>query len=172
MANLKISQLTPGAPAQATDLLPIDRAGANYSLQVSDVLAEGIVGGSGTPAPGVVASRVLLAQASVDGNYTQALYTVPTGQAGVYQISCGANPRTQSSTSWLINVDVAPPSGTHLGAYLSMSVNIDSGAVGQTPTVYTLYLHAGDVITCGTLTSSGSNSGGTFDVNWVVTRLV
>jgi hypothetical protein len=37
MANLKISQLTAGAPAQATDLLPIDRAGANYSLQVSDI---------------------------------------------------------------------------------------------------------------------------------------
>ena len=40
MANLKISQLTPGAPAQATDLLPIDRAGANYSLKISDAGAQ------------------------------------------------------------------------------------------------------------------------------------
>ena len=39
MANLKISQLSPGAPAVATDLIPIDRAGANFSLQVSDVAA-------------------------------------------------------------------------------------------------------------------------------------
>jgi hypothetical protein len=39
MANQKISQLTSGAPAQATDIVPIDRAGANFSLQVSDILA-------------------------------------------------------------------------------------------------------------------------------------
>jgi hypothetical protein len=39
MANTKISALTAGAPAVSTDLLPIDRSGANYSLQVSDVLA-------------------------------------------------------------------------------------------------------------------------------------
>ena len=38
MANTKISALTAGAPALASDLLPIDRSGANYSLQVSDVL--------------------------------------------------------------------------------------------------------------------------------------
>jgi hypothetical protein len=39
MANTKISALTAGAPALASDLLPIDRSGANYSLQVSDILA-------------------------------------------------------------------------------------------------------------------------------------
>ena len=39
MANTKISALPAGAPAQSTDLLPIARAGANASLQVSDVLA-------------------------------------------------------------------------------------------------------------------------------------
>jgi hypothetical protein len=35
--NTKISQLGAGAPALASDLLPIARAGANYSLQVSDI---------------------------------------------------------------------------------------------------------------------------------------
>lgn len=41
MANLKISQLTAGAPAQLTDVLPIERGGVppNYSLMVSDILA-------------------------------------------------------------------------------------------------------------------------------------
>lgn len=39
MANETISQLTAGAPAQSTDLLPIARSGSNYSLQVSDVLS-------------------------------------------------------------------------------------------------------------------------------------
>lgn len=38
MANTKISALPAGAPAVATDILPIDRAGVNNSLQVSDVL--------------------------------------------------------------------------------------------------------------------------------------
>lgn len=37
MANTKISALTAGAPAVATDLIPIDRAGVNYSLQVADM---------------------------------------------------------------------------------------------------------------------------------------
>jgi hypothetical protein len=41
VANEKISQLTAGAPAQGTDLLPIARSGANYSLKVSDILAQG-----------------------------------------------------------------------------------------------------------------------------------
>ncbi len=40
MANEKISQLTPGAPAQATDLLIIARAGTSLSLKVSDVAAQ------------------------------------------------------------------------------------------------------------------------------------
>src|SRR5580692_650489 len=37
MANTKISQLAAGAPAQATDIIPVDRGGTNVSLQVSDI---------------------------------------------------------------------------------------------------------------------------------------
>jgi hypothetical protein len=46
---------------------------------------------------------------------------------------------------------------------------------GQTGTDFTalpVYLHAADVITCGTVTASGSNTGGAFDVAWIVERLV
>lgn len=39
MANTKISALPSGSPAQATDALPIARAGANFSLAVSDISA-------------------------------------------------------------------------------------------------------------------------------------
>jgi hypothetical protein len=39
MANTKISARTAGSPAQYTDQLPIARAGANFSLQVSDILS-------------------------------------------------------------------------------------------------------------------------------------
>jgi len=37
MSNEKISELTPGGPAQSTDLLPIARAGANYSLTTAQI---------------------------------------------------------------------------------------------------------------------------------------
>ena len=40
MADSTIGNLSAGAPAQASDLLPIQRGSSNnYSLQVSDVLA-------------------------------------------------------------------------------------------------------------------------------------
>ena len=38
--NVKTSAMPAGAPAQATDLVPVARAGTNVSLQVSDILAE------------------------------------------------------------------------------------------------------------------------------------
>ena len=38
MADTKISALTSGAPAQATDATVIARAGANYKLTVSDIV--------------------------------------------------------------------------------------------------------------------------------------
>ena len=49
--NTKISALTAGAPAVATDLIPIDRSGTNYSLLVSDIGAEILASAalSGTP---------------------------------------------------------------------------------------------------------------------------
>ena len=39
MANLKISQLTLGTPAQAGDLLPIDRAGVNFAITAASIAA-------------------------------------------------------------------------------------------------------------------------------------
>ena len=37
MANTKISALTSGSPAQASDVLPVARSGSNYKLAVSDL---------------------------------------------------------------------------------------------------------------------------------------
>src|SRR5258708_5623033 len=39
MPNLKISQLTNGNPAQNTDLIPIARAGANFSVTPASIAA-------------------------------------------------------------------------------------------------------------------------------------
>jgi hypothetical protein len=97
MANLKISQLTPGAPAIATDVIPIDRAGANFSLQVSDInsglapLASpnftGVVtlpvGAAGTPSLAFTGDLTT-------GIFHNAASTVDFAIAGVRRFSIGA----------------------------------------------------------------------------------
>ena len=50
MANYKISQLTPGAPALATDVLPIARSGQNYSLTAAQIAALAYANPMATPA--------------------------------------------------------------------------------------------------------------------------
>lgn len=45
MADTKISGLTAGVTAVASDLIPIARSGVNYSLQVSDVLSTSLLAG-------------------------------------------------------------------------------------------------------------------------------
>ena len=65
MSNTKISALTPGTPAQSTDVIPIDRAGANFSLTASD-----IVGGA-APANVVSTAGILTANQLVIGAGTK-----------------------------------------------------------------------------------------------------
>lgn len=122
--------------------------------------------------PRVVASRILLAQSAVDGSITAAtLFTVPVGGAGVYRVSPGLSLRTKSSSAWQVNVDWMPPSGTNIPAQLGMGVTMSTGAVVSQPVIYSIYLHDADVISCGTVAASGANTGGVFDVSWIVERL-
>ena len=77
--NTKISALTTGAPAQATDVIPVDRAGTNVSLKVSDVtgylgtpvtVANGGTGQSQAGQYGVMIAR-LAASTTVTGTVTE-----------------------------------------------------------------------------------------------------
>lgn len=73
MANTKISALSAGAPALATDLLPIDRSGANFSLKVSDigteVLASPALTGTPTaPTPSATTNNTDVATAAFVGS--------------------------------------------------------------------------------------------------------
>lgn len=174
MANTKISALTAGAPAQSTDLLPIDRAGANYSLQVSDIVSEGIVGGGnsgGIQSPAVVASLVLTGQTVPDGSATaHNLFTVVT--AGVYRVCGFAVPRTKNSGAWTVNVDVTWPSGTNFSASALQTLNMVTPAAPSSVNGEQMYLHVSDAITCGTATGTGSRDSGIFDVSWTVERIV
>lgn len=48
MANQKISQLTDGSPAQSTDQIPINRAGANFRVNAGQ-FAYPLIAGTHTP---------------------------------------------------------------------------------------------------------------------------
>jgi hypothetical protein len=72
MANTKISALTPGAPALATDLFPIDRSGANFSLKTSDILALTTSAADPTNEPGFFPTQF--------GTATSGLGSVASGQ--------------------------------------------------------------------------------------------
>jgi hypothetical protein len=78
MANTKISQLAAGAPALGTDLLPIDRSGANFSLKVSDILASPAL--TGFPSSPTLAPF----SGSISGSHNTALATVGYVDAIVY----------------------------------------------------------------------------------------
>jgi hypothetical protein len=49
MANTKISALTAGNPALSADIIPIDRAGANYSITAGSIASLAIWSGLGNP---------------------------------------------------------------------------------------------------------------------------
>lgn len=76
----KISELTSGSPAQATDMLPIARSGANFRLAASDFLW--------SPVGAVTTTRQLTADESGTiitnaGDTDGATVTLPAAQAGL-----------------------------------------------------------------------------------------
>ena len=75
MADTKISGLAAGAPAQAGDLIPIARSGANYSITPANILAYGsspVAGTSGTFSTtlGVTGASTLAALSATTGTFT------------------------------------------------------------------------------------------------------
>lgn len=87
MSDTKISALTAGAPAQSGDLIPIARAGANYSLTPANILNYGsspIAGTSLTLNSGSALSSYI--SSSFTGTLTGCT-TAPTGT--VYYVKVG-----------------------------------------------------------------------------------
>ena len=77
--NLKISQLTAGNPAQAGDIVPIDRAGANYGITAGSIAALAGSGKVQTVRSSPIAALTIAMQGPysidfptpfADGNYT------------------------------------------------------------------------------------------------------
>ena len=125
MSNTKISALTPGTPAQSTDVLPIDRAGANFSLTASD-----IIGGA---APANVVST---AGTMTSGNVITGAGTKVVQDGGV-------------ALSSLAPIASAALTGTTTAVTLNVSKSITSGvnAMGNQTGSITVDLSLGNVIT-------------------------
>lgn len=127
MANLKISQLTPGNPAQSGDLLPIDRAGVNFSISAGSIAA---LAGSGTVTSFSAASFDSIATAAVANptttpalTFTLSTQTANTIWAGP-TTGAAANPTFRALVSGDIPNNAANTSGTAAGLTGTPSISI------------------------------------------------
>ena len=116
MADTKISGLAAGAPAQAGDLIPIARSGANYSITPANILAYG-----SSP----VAGTTLNAAAGTVG--APAIYLSTDTTSGLYRI--GAN-NDGFAISGAKVLDIA---STGLGVTGTGSVTTGFAVGGATP---------------------------------------
>ena len=81
MADTKISGLAAGAPAQSTDLIPIARSGANYSITPANILAYGsspVAGTTLNAAAGTVAAPAIY----LSTDTTSGLYRIGANNDG------------------------------------------------------------------------------------------
>ena len=104
MANLKISQLTAGNPAQSSDIIPIDRAGVNFNITAGSIAALAPSGGSAsslqltvTPIntaafaiPAHTAATYIVLTAGVN-SMTLAAPTVTTDDGKIIQVTLGTS---------------------------------------------------------------------------------
>lgn len=87
MASEKISQLTPGNPAQTGDLLPIDRSGTNYSLTAGSIAALATTQNLFSlyaSLPNVKFIPLYQTLTSGSSGYVDTNYTVPTNRRAIF----------------------------------------------------------------------------------------
>jgi hypothetical protein len=145
LANTKISDLTDGAPAVGTDVLPVARAGANRRLTVANLFASPTITGTVT-ASQVVAKwgvPVILASSGTMGNNgaVSAMTALPT---------------TYSGGAWLYLPANAIQAGSAAGFYWFVASSTTAG------TVYNSTFDGTSVPAAGTTTAFVSTGPGAF----------
>ena len=111
MADTKISGLAAGAPAQATDLIPIARSGANYSITPANILAYGSSPVAGTTA--AFSSTLAAGATTITGAATVSTTLGVTGASTLAALS--ATTGTFSGNLTLSSATAAIAMGTAAG---------------------------------------------------------
>jgi hypothetical protein len=152
MSSTKISALISGNPAQAGDLIPIDRAGANFSITASSVVsalspvvAFGLLAGL----VGVTYDRFYVGNA---GSGDVSLYTVPANKRALVQMEAFNTAGT--TTTWSPEVQIAGA-----GAFYHISPAISTTTATQGTFNAGMVFEAGDVVAINT-SQAGLNAFG------------
>ncbi len=137
MANTKISALPNGNPAQSSDLIPVERSGANFAVTVASVVANGV-----TVTPTGIISNGLLAEYNFqDGTGTTLTDSTSNGYNGTL-VQNGGLPSWIAGTGGLLfdgnthQGKVTLPSQLNAAVTVQMVVefqpNYTNGKVGST----------------------------------------
>jgi hypothetical protein len=105
MSNLKISQLSAGAPAVGTDLLPIARSGANYSLKISDITTASVPSGLNIATAGTTSPSPAYGTSEAPSNVNTSVYVEDVNgdwheQASVDTTTVLNSSSTPTATGW------------------------------------------------------------------------
>ena len=167
MADTKISGLSAGAPAQAGDLIPIARSGANYSITPANILAYGtspVAGTSGTFSTTLGVTGITTLGAALVGPATATVFnTVSTTVNAFGAASTALNMGHASATNTLLGVSNFSQgvNGT-LGATTPAAATVTTlGASGGiTSTKVNAFLTATPVTGTASVYQLFNNSGG------------
>ena len=163
MADTKISGLAAGAPAQAGDLIPIARSGANYSITPANILAYGtspVAGTSGTFSTtlGVTGASTLAALSATTGTFSGAI----TANAGITSTAGLANPIsfTGTNSSYVIAALGNTANTIYLGAGNgTVNGGVIAGSTASAGFVGSTAAYGFDIFTNGTSRISINSAG-------------
>lgn len=121
----KISQLTAGAPAVATDTFPIARSGANFSLTVGDVWTLGGTLGSGKQVLGPAANNCTAPPFSFASQTTSGFCSSASGTLNLRV--AGTNYFAMTSTALTLTVPIVVPNGLVSATAIAPSAGLSTG---------------------------------------------
>jgi len=152
MSDTKISGLAAGAPAQAGDLIPIARSGANYSITPANILAYGtspVAGTSGTFSTtlGVTGASTLAALSATTGTFSSNVAVTGTGTF------TGNVNLANNTVLRALNTD-----GVTYHSLIGLTQGAPTNQIGIGDGTRTIYMNGATAVT-GTLSATGTFTG-------------